>query len=155
MLKQRTLTALVLAPIASIRGLRMARGDLLRGFQPPGARIDLLAERVSFALALRDLSRRRVGVAIGVDAGAGRTRVLTGTLDRVAASIVGAAVGAMLWATTFAALRMDDRLAWNPSLWAGTVTLSALFGAVTAAVVALPAPTGHSLVDGLSGPQPA
>lgn len=79
----------------------------------------------------------------------------TPTLDRVGASVVGAAMGAMLWATTFAALRMDDRLAWNPSLWAGTVTLSALFGAATAALVALPAPTGDSLVDGLSGPQPA
>ncbi len=79
----------------------------------------------------------------------------TPTLGRLAASVVGAAIGGVLWATTFAALRIDDRLLWNPSLWAGTVTLSALAGAATAALVALPAPTGDSLVDGISGPQPA
>ena len=76
---------LVLAPIAALRGLRAAGADLRRSARPSSDRGDLLAERVTFALALRDLARRRVGVAIGVDAGAGRTRVLAGTLDRVAA----------------------------------------------------------------------
>ena len=77
------------------------------------------------------------------------------TLGRARASIVGAASGATLWATTFAALSIDDRLHWNQSLWGGTVTLSALIGAATAALVALPAPTGDAVVAGVSGPQPA
>lgn len=77
------------------------------------------------------------------------------TLDRVGASVTGAVLGATLWATTFLFLALDDRLAWGPSLWGGTVMLAALFGAATAAVVALPVPTGHTVSDGVPGPHPA
>lgn len=74
-----------LVPIAALRGLQAAHGDLLRSARPP-ERADRLAERVTFALALRDLARRRVGVAVGVVPGAdGAGRVLTGTIDRVGA----------------------------------------------------------------------
>ncbi|MCU1358577.1 MAG: hypothetical protein JWM89_3995 [Acidimicrobiales bacterium] len=77
------------------------------------------------------------------------------TLGRFAASLTGAMVGAMLWAATFAELDQDGRLLWNQSLWGGTVTLSALVGAAVAALVALPAPTGDSVVDSPLGPRPA
>ncbi len=77
------------------------------------------------------------------------------TLDRVGASVTGAVIGASLWGMTFLFLEFDDRLLWGPSLWAGTVTLSALFGAATAALVALPAPTGRTVSDGVPGPHPS
>ena len=77
------------------------------------------------------------------------------TLGRIGASVTGAAVGAMLWAATFAGLQQQDRLVWNQSLWGGTVTLSALVGAAVAALVALPAPTGAAVVDSVLGPRPA
>jgi len=64
------------------------------------------------------------------------------TLGRLGASVTGAAVGASLWAGTFAALAADDRLAWSEALWAGTITLSGLVGAAVAALVALPVGTG-------------
>jgi hypothetical protein len=75
---------LVLAPLASLRGLHAAHGDLLRSARSHESTYRL-AERVTFALALRDLARRRVGVAVapaGVDASG---RILTGTIDRVGA----------------------------------------------------------------------
>ena len=77
------------------------------------------------------------------------------TLKRVGASVTGAAIGATLWATTFAALRVDDRLAWNQSLWGGTVLLSALVGAAVAALVALPVPTGETIIETVIGPRAA
>lgn len=77
------------------------------------------------------------------------------TLGRIGASVTGAAVGASLWAATFAALATDGRLAWTEALWAGTVTLSGLVGAAVAALVALPVSTGAAVVDGVPGPHPA
>lgn len=77
------------------------------------------------------------------------------TLDRLGASVMGGTAGAALWAATFAALALDGRLEWNESLWAGTVTLSGLVGAAVAALVALPAPTGVAVADGVPGPHPA
>lgn len=75
---------LVLAPLTAIRGLQASHGDLLRSARPSeGA--DRLAERVTFALAVRDLARRRVSVAIGIGSGGGDARILTGTVDRVGA----------------------------------------------------------------------
>ena len=77
------------------------------------------------------------------------------TLGRGGASLAGALGGAALWATTFAALGVNHRLAWNQSMWGGTVTLSALVGAVVAALVALPAPTGQAVIDSPLGPLPS
>lgn len=65
------------------------------------------------------------------------------TLGRIGASVTGAAVGAALWAGTFAALAADDRLMWTEALWAGTITLSGLVGAAVAALVALPVGAGQ------------
>jgi hypothetical protein len=82
---------LVLAPLASLRGLHAAHGDLLRSARPHES-TDRLAERVTFALALRDLARRRVGVAVA-PAGVGASgRILTGTIDRVGADHVDLAL---------------------------------------------------------------
>lgn len=75
---------LVLAPIAAIRGLQAAHGDLLRSARPVES-ADRLAERVTLALALRDLARRRVGVTLGVLTGGADARILAGTIDRVGA----------------------------------------------------------------------
>lgn len=77
------------------------------------------------------------------------------TLHRGAASIVGAAIGASLWACTFAALAADDRLGWNQSLWGGTVILCGMIGAAVAGLVALPVPTGDTIIDTVAGPRPA
>ncbi|WP_188754946.1 hypothetical protein [Microbacterium album] len=70
---------LLIVPLRAIACAHAAHGDLLRSARPIEER-DRLAERVTLALALRDLARRRVGVAIGTDA-----RILTGTIDRVGA----------------------------------------------------------------------
>jgi hypothetical protein len=77
------------------------------------------------------------------------------TLGRRGAPATGALAGSMLWAATFALLSQDGRLGWSTSLWAGTVVLSGLVGAATAALVALPAPTGDAVVDSPLGPRPA
>ncbi|MBY0687249.1 hypothetical protein [Microbacterium marinilacus] len=78
---------LSLIPLAAILAIRCSHGDLLRSARPSeGA--DRLAARVTFALALRDLARRRVGVTIGLTGGTrveDTTRVLAGTIDRVGA----------------------------------------------------------------------
>lgn len=58
-------------------------------------------------------------------------------LGRAGASVVGAAIGASLWAGTFAALGLAHRLAWDEALWAGTITLAGLVGAAVAALVSL------------------
>ncbi len=63
------------------------------------------------------------------------------TLGRIGAAVAGAAVGSSLWAATFVALRLDDRLGWSRALWSGTITLSAMVGAAVAALVAMPAIT--------------
>ncbi len=74
-----------LVPLWSLRGVQAAHGDLLRSARPP-ERADPLAERVSFALALRDLARRRVGVALGMaSTGSDAGGTVTGTIDRVGA----------------------------------------------------------------------
>lgn len=93
--------------------------------------------------------------AAGVAAEAVVALVGRPTLGRLGASAMGAAVGSTLWAVTFLVLHLDDRLLWNQSLWGGMVTLAALFGAATAALVALPVPTGDAVSDGVPGPHPA
>lgn len=77
------------------------------------------------------------------------------TLGRLAASVTGALMGAMLWLSTFALLDREDRLMWSTAMWSGTVVLSGLVGAAVAALVALPAPTGAAVVDSPVGPRPA
>jgi hypothetical protein len=77
------------------------------------------------------------------------------TLGRMAAAVTGAAMGSMLWAATFALLEREQRLGWSTAMWSGTVVLTGLVGAVTASFVALPAPTGASVVDSPVGPRPA
>lgn len=62
------------------------------------------------------------------------------TLGRIGASVMGAALGASLWAASFVALAADDRLGWSEALWAGTITISGLVGAAVAALVAMPSP---------------
>lgn len=82
---------------------------------------------------------------------------LTGkpTLGLSAAAATGALMGSMLWASTFALLEREGRLGWSTAMWSGTVVLSGLVGAVVAALVALPAPTGAAVVDSPVGPRPA
>lgn len=77
------------------------------------------------------------------------------TLGRAAAAATGAMMGSMLWAATFALLAREGRLGWSEAMWAGTVMLSGMIGAATAALVALPAPTGTAVVDSPLGPRPA
>jgi len=77
------------------------------------------------------------------------------TLGRVGAAVTGAALGSMLWASTFALLAQEDRLGWSQALWGGTIILGGLVGAVVGALVALPAPTGNAVIDSPLGPRPA
>ncbi|HWJ60767.1 MAG TPA: hypothetical protein VNS19_02270 [Acidimicrobiales bacterium] len=77
------------------------------------------------------------------------------TLGRLAASVTGALLGSSLWLAAFLALRADDRLYWTTSMWTGGIVLAGLIGAATAALVALPAPTGAAVVDSPVGPRPA
>ena len=77
------------------------------------------------------------------------------TLGRLASAATGAMMGSMLWAATFALLAREGRLGWSEAMWAGTVMLSGMVGAATAALVALPAPTGASVIDSPVGPRPA
>lgn len=83
--------------------------------------------------------------------------MLTGkpTLGRLAAAATGALLGSTLWLATFALLRQEERLNWSTAMWSGTVVLAGLIGAATAALVALPAPTGAAVVDSPLGPRPA
>lgn len=77
------------------------------------------------------------------------------TLGRAGAALVGAAMGSMLWAATFALLAREDALGWSESMWMGTVVLCGMVGAAVASLVALPAPTGDAVVDSPLGPRPA
>jgi len=77
------------------------------------------------------------------------------TLGRLSASVTGALLGSSLWGATFLLMRSEDRLVWSPSMWSGAVVLAGLIGAATAALVALPAPTGAAVVDSPVGPRPA
>lgn len=70
----------VIVPFASILAVGMPHADLLRSARPTGAR-DPLADRLTFGFVLRDLVRRRVGVAVQLASG----RSLTGTIDRAGA----------------------------------------------------------------------
>lgn len=77
------------------------------------------------------------------------------TLGRTGAALTGAGIGSMLWAATFALLAADGRLLWSEAMWGGTIMLAGIVGASVAALVALPAPTGDSVIDSPLGPRPA
>jgi hypothetical protein len=70
----------VVAPFGSILAVGMPHADLLRTARPAPAR-SALADRLTFGFVLRDLVRRRAGVAVHLVSG----RVLTGTIDRAGA----------------------------------------------------------------------
>ncbi|MCC2033454.1 hypothetical protein [Microbacterium allomyrinae] len=70
-------TGAVLAPFTSILTIGMPHADLLRTARPAAAR-PALADRLTFGFVLRDLVRRRAGVAVHLTSG----RVLSGTIDR-------------------------------------------------------------------------
>jgi len=72
--------AAVVAPFSSIASIGMPHHDLLRSARPAPARTSL-AERLTFGFVLRDLVRRRSGVAVHLTSG----RALTGTIDRAGA----------------------------------------------------------------------
>ena len=74
----------------AVRLVGAAEPELLRSARAGGDR-DRLAERITFGFALRDLSRRRVPVTIGVHGG----RTTTGTLDRVGADHLDLALHAL------------------------------------------------------------
>ena len=70
----------LVVPFAGIVGIGMPHHDLLRSARPAPPR-SALTERMSFGFVLRDLVRRRAGVAVHLTTG----RVLTGTIDRAGA----------------------------------------------------------------------
>lgn len=70
----------VVVPLASLMAIGMPHADLLRTARPAPPR-SALADRLTFGFVLRDLVRRRAGVAVHLTGG----RVLTGTIDRAGA----------------------------------------------------------------------
>jgi hypothetical protein len=70
----------VVAPFSAIVAIGMPHHDLLRSARPAPPR-SALVDRMTFGFALRDLVRRRAGVAVHLTSG----RALTGTIDRAGA----------------------------------------------------------------------
>lgn len=70
----------VIVPFAAIAAVGMPHADLLRTARPAPPR-SALADRLTFGFVLRDLVRRRAGVAVHLVSG----RLLTGTIDRAGA----------------------------------------------------------------------
>jgi hypothetical protein len=70
----------IVVPFASLVAIGMPHADLLRTARPAPPR-SALADRLTFGFVLRDLVRRRAGVAVHLVGG----RVLTGTIDRAGA----------------------------------------------------------------------
>lgn len=77
----------VLVPFDSIGVIGLPHADLLRTARPAPPRSSL-ADRLTFGFVLRDLVRRRAGVAVHLVSG----RVLTGTIDRAGADHLDLAV---------------------------------------------------------------
>lgn len=70
----------VLVPVATVTGVGVGEGDLLRAARPhPAPRVGV-SERMGIGFVLRDLARRRVPVAMQVGA-----RTVSGTIDRAGA----------------------------------------------------------------------
>ncbi|WP_203580542.1 hypothetical protein [Microbacterium hibisci] len=70
----------VIVPFAALVAIGMPHADLLRTARPAPPRSPL-ADRLTFGFVLRDLVRRRAGVAVHLSSGRG----LTGTIDRAGA----------------------------------------------------------------------
>ncbi|MFC8680984.1 hypothetical protein ACFT30_05635 [Microbacterium ureisolvens] len=70
----------VVAPFSALVAIGMPHADLLRTARPSPPRSPL-ADRLTFGFVLRDLVRRRAGVAVHLASG----RRLTGTIDRAGA----------------------------------------------------------------------
>ncbi|WP_169581634.1 MULTISPECIES: hypothetical protein [Microbacterium] len=70
-------SAALVVPFSAIAGLGLASEEMLRSARPAAQR-SALADRLSFGYVLRDLVRRRAGVAVHLLNG----RTLTGTIDR-------------------------------------------------------------------------
>lgn len=70
----------IVVPFASILSIGMPHADLLRTARPAPVR-SALADRLTFGFALRELVRRRAGVAVHLASG----RVVAGTIDRAGA----------------------------------------------------------------------
>ena len=77
----------VVVPFASMGAIGLPHANLLRTARPAPPRSPL-AERLTFGFVLRDLVRRRAGVAVHLVSG----RVLTGTIDRAGADHLDLAV---------------------------------------------------------------
>ncbi|MEV4687687.1 hypothetical protein [Microbacterium sp. LWH3-1.2] len=77
----------VIVPFAAIGAVGMPHADLLRTARPAPPRSPL-ADRLTLGFVLRDLVRRRAGVAVHLVSG----RVLTGTIDRAGADHLDLAV---------------------------------------------------------------
>ena len=77
----------VVVPFASMGAIGLPHADLLRTARPAPPRSPL-ADRLTFGFVLRDLVRRRAGVAVHLVSG----RVLTGTIDRAGADHLDLAV---------------------------------------------------------------
>jgi hypothetical protein len=71
---------ITIVPLAGIRGVGLAYGELLRTARPLDTRAGL-SERMTFGFVMRDVARRRAPVSLGLVSG----RVLTGTIDRAGA----------------------------------------------------------------------
>ncbi|MGZ0711401.1 hypothetical protein ACWPKO_24040 (plasmid) [Coraliomargarita sp. W4R53] len=74
-------SGVVLAPLSGIISIGMPHADVLRSARPIPERSSL-TDRLTFGFVLRDLVRRRVGVAVAL---AATGRQLTGTIDRAGA----------------------------------------------------------------------
>lgn len=70
----------LVVPLRSLMAIGMPHADLLRTARPAPSRSPL-ADRLTLGFVLRDLVRRRAGVAVHLIGG----RVLTGTIDRAGA----------------------------------------------------------------------
>jgi hypothetical protein len=67
-----------LVPLHAVTGVGMPHPDLLRTARSGGSAGSAISQRATFGFAVRDLVRRRLGVAVHLAGG----RVLTGTVDR-------------------------------------------------------------------------
>lgn len=71
---------MTIVPLAAIEAVTLSHGVMLRSARPAPV-APALGERMTLGFVLRDVTRRRVSVAIGLVSG----RTLTGTIDRAGA----------------------------------------------------------------------